>query len=105
MKTLIGCMVTGYILLQFGHAMDRLSTDALGMILGLAFGALAMLGVPVLIVAAPANHPESPARRQPPVTLPRYEIIEDRAGRLYSYDSQTGTMELITAVKRIEVSK
>lgn len=84
---------------------DHLSPDALAMAIGLLFGVLA--GIPAMLMLLISLHrrqpPQTRMRYQPLVDLPRHEVIEDQAGRLYSYDPQTGTMILIDDRKRIEV--
>lgn len=85
----------------------QLSPDALAMAIGVLFGVLA--GIPAMLMLLISLHrrqpPQTRMRYQPPVDLPRYEIIEDVAGRLYQYDSETGAMILIGDRKRIEVQR
>lgn len=85
----------------------HLSSDALAMAIGVLFGVLAGIPAMLMILASAQRRQPPPSRMhyQPPVEMPRFEVIEDESGRLYSYDSKTGTMMLIEDSKLIEVKR
>ena len=95
------------VLLWLNRATERLSTDALGMLIGMAFGLLGLIPAALMIVVSGRREAEPPRPyAPPPQPLSTFEVVETPDGALYAYDRLTGSMKLIQpASKMIEVKK